>query len=182
MAIRPDELPMPAVSRRPLAATPANVSILCIGELTTRTDAADVLDVVITLAEAAPWTTFALVWAGEGSLRGVLAAQPLPATVSQRFLGSPGTAALHRLAAECDVICLLSDDADAIAAAQASKACIIARADGQAMRRLQAQGQDCQGFAARQPDSILQALALAVTQAGVAAVPADHDEARMEPA
>lgn len=62
--------------------------ILHIGDLSPESGAADFLNCVILWAEQHPDRIVNLCWAGEGDLRGVLRAQPLPPTVHQRFTGA----------------------------------------------------------------------------------------------
>ncbi len=57
------------------------------GGLSPRSGAADLLISVAMWAEQNPERPAEIWWLGEGDMAGVLAAQPLPANVSQRFLG-----------------------------------------------------------------------------------------------
>ncbi len=68
--------------------TQAAYRILHADDLTPASGAADFLNAVSLWAEAHPDRTVELCWAGEGDLRGVLRAQPLPPNVQQSFTGA----------------------------------------------------------------------------------------------
>lgn len=85
------------------------------GDLSPQSGAADLLISVAAWAEQHPDRPVEIWWIGEGDLAGVLGAQPLPPTVSQRFLGrldALGTAAAF---AQCGLLAVpsLADDRNA---------------------------------------------------------------------
>ena len=79
------------------------VSLVCVGDLTPGSASADLLECAALWVEGAQGRSMNISWVGDGDLRGVLAAQPLPEALSQRFLGvSSGADAVH-----ADVLCLM---------------------------------------------------------------------------
>jgi glycosyltransferase involved in cell wall biosynthesis len=63
--------------------------IVFVGELSPRSGAADFQNALVALAEEYPDRPIDMLWIGGGDLFDVLATQPLPANVSQRFIGTP---------------------------------------------------------------------------------------------
>lgn len=82
--------------------------MICDGPLTPAAGVADFQSAVASWAEANPERAVEVWWAGEGSLRGVLEAQPLPGNVSQRFLGVLEAPARVAAFAECGLLVLPS--------------------------------------------------------------------------
>jgi glycosyltransferase involved in cell wall biosynthesis len=82
------------------------------GDLSPQSGAADLLIAVASWAEGHPGQPVEIWWIGEGDLAGVLSAQPLPATVSQRFLGRLDGVATATALAQCGlfVVPSLTDD------------------------------------------------------------------------
>lgn len=137
------------------------ISLLCVGALTTRSAAADILDCAIWFAEADPGQPLTIDWVGEGDLRGVLAAQPLPDGVVQRFLPVSDGNELAGIVAAADVVCLLSDDPRAIAPCVAAGKPILA-SWGSAAANLILRAHVGWLFDTRRPSTIMAALAQAV--------------------
>jgi len=80
--------------------------ILYVGDLEPEAGVADFLPCVVAWAERNPHRTVEILWSGEGCLRGVLEAQPLPANVLQQF---PGRMSRDKLAAaflDCDILAM----------------------------------------------------------------------------
>ena len=85
--------------------------IVYVGDLEPEAGVADFLPCLVAWGERNPHRVVEVLWAGEGCLRGVLEAQPLPANVLQRF---PGRMSRDELAAtfrDCDLLTMpaLSD-------------------------------------------------------------------------
>ncbi len=95
-------------SRAPVAAH----RMICVGPLTPAAGVADFQSAVASWAEANPDRPVEIWWAGEGSLRGVLEAQPLPDGVSQRFLGVLDAPARAAAFAQCGLLVLPSLNGD----------------------------------------------------------------------
>ena len=100
----------PARSRTSLEAH----RIVHVGDLEPEAGVADFLPCVVAWGERNPHRIVEILWVGDGCLRGVLEAQPVPANVLQRF---PGRMSRERLAAtflDCDILAVpvLSDPWD----------------------------------------------------------------------
>ncbi len=74
------------------------------GDLAPQAGVADILIGAASWAEQHPGRAVEIWWIGEGSLRGVLEAQPLPENVSQRFLGKLGAEDTDRAFAQCGIL------------------------------------------------------------------------------
>lgn len=74
------------------------------GDLTPGSGAADLLINVVSWAEENPEQPIEIWWAGDGDLVGVLDAQPLPTSVSQRFLGRLETSDLAAVFTQCGIL------------------------------------------------------------------------------
>ncbi len=74
------------------------------GDLTPQAGAADILVSAASWAEQHPARSVEIWWIGDGPLRGVLEAQPLPENVSQRFLGRLGAKETERALAHCGIL------------------------------------------------------------------------------
>ena len=88
--------------------------IIYVGDLEPEAGVVDFLPCVLAWSERNPYRVVEVLWAGEGCLRGVLEAQPVPANVQQRF---PGRLSRDELAAtflDCDLLAMpaLSDPWD----------------------------------------------------------------------
>jgi glycosyltransferase involved in cell wall biosynthesis len=81
--------------------------LLCVGDLTVRTAAADIFECALSAAEAAPCQRIRIGWIGDGDLRGVLQAQPLPTSLAQHFYGRLADDEIAQLIAGTDLLCLL---------------------------------------------------------------------------
>ncbi len=88
------------------------------GDLSPQSGAADLLAGVAACAEQQPRRNLEIWWAGDGDLTGVLAAQPLPPNLSQRFLGRLDGPGLARVFGHCGLLVApsLADDKQAQAA------------------------------------------------------------------
>ena len=82
--------------------------MICEGPLTPAAGVADFQSAVASWAEDNPDHAVEVWWAGEGSLRGVMEAQPLPDNVSQRFLGVLEAPARVAAFAQCGLLVLPS--------------------------------------------------------------------------
>lgn len=74
------------------------------GDLSPQSGAADLLAGVAACAEQQPGRAMEIWWVGDGDLAGVLAAQPLPANLSQRFLGGLDGRGLARAFGQCGLL------------------------------------------------------------------------------
>jgi hypothetical protein len=85
------------------------VSLVCVGDLTPDSASADLLDCAVLWVEGARGRSMSISWAGDGDLRGVLAAQPLPEALSQRFFSGLFRTDPAALLRPADLLCVLSD-------------------------------------------------------------------------
>lgn len=83
-----------------------------VGELSPSSGAADLLISIAIWAEQHPERPVEIWWAGDGDLAGVLAAQPLPGTVSQRFLGHLDPPGMIRAFRQCGLLVVPSHAED----------------------------------------------------------------------
>jgi len=83
---------------------PAAHRMIHAGDLSPQSGAADLLAGVAACAEQQPRRTMEIWWAGDGDLAGVLAAQPLPPNLSQRFLGRLDGPELARAFGQCGLL------------------------------------------------------------------------------
>ncbi len=85
--------------------------IIYVGDLEPEAGVAELLPCVVAWADRNSDRNVELWWSGEGCLRGVLEAQPLPANVSQRFTGRVSREELAPMFLECDLLAVpaLSD-------------------------------------------------------------------------
>jgi glycosyltransferase involved in cell wall biosynthesis len=85
--------------------------IIHVGDLEPEAGVAELLPCLALWAAQHPDHKIEIVWAGEGCLRGVLEAQPLPANIKQQFPGDVSRAQLASLFLECDMLAVpaLSD-------------------------------------------------------------------------
>ena len=74
------------------------------GDLSPGSGTADFLTVLAAWAAENPSQPVEIWWAGEGDLAGVLGAQPLPATVSQRFFGALDATELAAVFGQCGLL------------------------------------------------------------------------------
>lgn len=135
------------------------------GELSPHSGAADLLVCVAAWAEQNPGKPVEIWWIGEGDLAGVLGAQPLPDTVSQRFLGrlDPlGTAAAF---GQCGLLVVpsLTDGRRApVAQALAAGLPVLGSRREREVRRHVREGVNGWVFDPLQPDDMPRALARAL--------------------
>lgn len=94
----------PFLGCEPARPAPAVHRLVHAGDLSPQSGAADLLTCVAACAEQQPGRPIEVWWAGEGDLAGVLAAQPLPRNVSQRFLGRLDAAGLAGAFAQCGLL------------------------------------------------------------------------------
>ena len=82
------------------------------GDLSPEYGAADLSIALSKWAEQNPEKSVEIWWVGEGDLAGVLAAQPLPRNVSQRFIGRPEALGMASAFAQCGLLVVpsLTDD------------------------------------------------------------------------
>lgn len=85
--------------------------IIHVGDLEPEAGVAELLPCVVAWANRNPDRHVEILWSGEGCLRGVLEAQPLPANVVQRFPGAVPREELASMFLECDLLAVpaLSD-------------------------------------------------------------------------
>ncbi len=94
----------PFLGCEPARQAPAAHRLVHAGDLSPQSGAADLLACVAACAEQQPGRPIEVWWAGEGDLAGVLAAQPLPCNVSQRFLGRLDAAGLAGAFGQCGLL------------------------------------------------------------------------------
>ena len=94
----------PFLGCEPARQAPAAHRLVHAGDLSPQSGAADLLTCVAACAEQQPARPIEIWWAGEGDLAGVLAAQPLPRNMSQRFLGRLATAGLASAFGQCGLL------------------------------------------------------------------------------
>ena len=80
--------------------------IVHVGDLEPETGVADFLLCVVAWAERNPQRRVAIRWCGEGCLRGVLEAQPLPPNVQQSYLGRITREEMAATFLDCDILAL----------------------------------------------------------------------------
>jgi glycosyltransferase involved in cell wall biosynthesis len=157
-AARPSALPNPDEAAR-------HAVLLSIGDLTTRTAAADLLECAISLAEASPWQPLSIAWIGDGDLRGVLKAQPLPEMLSQHFVGKLPEAEAADKVASADVLCFVGrarSPTNIMAAVRMTGMPVIGCIGNENVAQLIRDGQVGWLFEDRRPASIMAALSRAL--------------------
>ena len=167
----------PVLYPHPAARPP--VFLLCVGTLTTGSAAADLLDCAVSLAEAAPWQRIILGWVGDGDLRGLLAAQPLPETLSQQFIGDLSADELQDAFVKADVVCFVEPCREAIDTVRATGVPIIASTGNDDARDLLRVGHTGWLFDDRRPRTMLNAIAQALDD--VVAITVSGREVVLEP-
>lgn len=78
--------------------------ILYVGDLEPEAGVADFLPCVVAWAERNPHRAVEILWSGEGCMRGVLEAQPLPTNVLQHFPGKMNRTKLAATFLDCDIL------------------------------------------------------------------------------
>jgi glycosyltransferase involved in cell wall biosynthesis len=78
--------------------------IVYVGELTPRSGVLDFLSSAANWADANPAVPVEIVWLGDGDLRGILQAQPLPGNLRQSFHQIPDAAGLAAIFAQCGLM------------------------------------------------------------------------------
>ena len=118
----------PFLGCEPARQAPAAHRLVHAGDLSPQSGAADLLTCVAACAEQQPGRPIEVWWAGEGDLAGVLAAQPLPRNVSQRFLGRLDAAGLAGAFGQCGLLVIPScaDDGSCADGGQPLVACAMA--------------------------------------------------------
>lgn len=85
---------------------PVACRLLHVGPLSPESGAADILIALAAWAEDHPKREAEIWWTGQGDLAGVLAAQPLPPNLQQRFLPTPDRSALADACGQCGIAIL----------------------------------------------------------------------------
>lgn len=134
------------------------------GVLSADSDAPRILEAATRWAERHPRQQIELCWLEDGDLHGVLAAQPLPANLSQSFLRTGrGPDLLHQMARLGVIIAGVHDRALSETLAQAMAGGLVVLFDhGDADAWLLQDGRSGIGFDRRQPAGLLQALSVAM--------------------
>jgi glycosyltransferase involved in cell wall biosynthesis len=117
--------------------------IIHVGDLEPEAGVAELLPCVTAWANRNPDRTVEIWWSGEGCLRGVLEAQPLPLNLSQRFYGETPRAELASMFLECDLLAVpaLSDSwIDAVPEAVAAQLPVLGSNRSRTVRELIADG------------------------------------------
>jgi len=85
--------------------------IIYVGDLEPEAGVSELLPTLVAWAAGRPARHIEMLWSGEGCLRGVLEAQPLPANITQKFPGDVSRADLAAMFLECDMLAVpaLSD-------------------------------------------------------------------------
>lgn len=78
--------------------------LIHVGDLEPKAGAADLMQCVIAWAGANPSRIVEVWWAGDGCLRGILEAQPVPPNVTQRFLGHLSPQEIASAFGQCSVL------------------------------------------------------------------------------
>jgi len=131
------------------------------GDLSPESGAADLLTCVAACAEQQPSRPIEVWWAGEGDLAGVLAAQPLPPNVSQRFLGRLDAPGLADAFGQCGllVVASLADGRQAqVAYGLAAGLPVLGSSRSRTVRQLVREGVNGWLFDPLQPADMMQAL------------------------
>jgi hypothetical protein len=110
---RPEPLPVPDdlnlfLACRAVRDPAATNRLLHVGPLSPDSGAVEALIALAAWAERHPSESAAIWWAGEGDLAGVLAAQPLPDNLSQRFLGPLSRRELALALGDCGLLVAVS--------------------------------------------------------------------------
>lgn len=135
------------------------------GELSPQSGAADLLIALAAWAEQHPGRPVEIWWVGEGDLSGVLEAQPLPDTMSQRFLGRLGAAETAGAFEQCGLLAVpsLADDRmSPIPEALAAGLPVLGSRRNRKVRQLVRDGVNGWLFDPLQPAEMLRALDLAL--------------------
>ena len=93
-------------SRSARSRASGDLQIVHVGDLEPEAGVADFLLCIATWAERNPRRRVSVRWCGEGCLRGVLEAQPLPPNVHQLFLGRITRSELATTLLDCDMLAL----------------------------------------------------------------------------
>ena len=111
--------------------------ILYVGPLSPESGAADLLVALAGWAEQHPDRPIEITWAGVGDLAGVFEAQPLPCTLTQRFVGELDRAALAEAFADASILAApLSDNGGPVLEALAAGLVVIGGRRAPAMRSI----------------------------------------------
>jgi glycosyltransferase involved in cell wall biosynthesis len=100
---QPEDLNLPAAAPRLREATGAR-QIVHVGELEPEGGVADLLTCLAAWAGQHKEKAVRILWAGEGCMRGVLEAQPIPANLTQHFLGNVPPNEWATLFSDCDML------------------------------------------------------------------------------
>ena len=135
--------------------------LIHVGDLTPHSGVADALICVAVWAERHPDRTAEIWWAGEGDLAGVLEAQPLPANVSQRFVGRLDARDMAAAFAQCGLLiapCLGDDHPPPIAEALAAGLVVLGSLRSRRVRQLVREDVSGWAFDPVRPDDMLRVL------------------------
>ena len=131
------------------------------GDLSPQSGAADLLAGVAACAEQQPGRAMEIWWAGDGDLAGVLAAQPLPPNLSQRFLGQLDGPDLARAFRQCGLLLApsLADDKQAqVAQGLAAGLPVLGSTRSRIVRQLVREGVNGWLFDPLRPADVIQAV------------------------
>ena len=132
-----------------------------VGDLSPQSGAADLLAGVAACAEQQPSRAMEIWWAGDGDLAGVLAAQPLPPNLSQRFLGRLDAPGLARAFGQCGLLAVpsLADGGQAhVAQGLAAGLPVLGSTRSRTVRQLVREGVNGWLFDPLQPADMVQAV------------------------
>ena len=141
--------------------TPEAYRMVHAGDLSPQSGAADLLAGIAACAEQQPGRAMEIWWAGDGDLAGVLAAQPMPANLSQRFLGRLDRPALARVFGQCGLLVApsLADDKQAqVAQGLAAGLPVLGSTRNRIVRQLVREGVNGWLFDPLRPADVVQAV------------------------
>jgi len=131
------------------------------GDLSPHSGAADLLAGVAACAEQQPRRAMEIWWAGDGDLAGVLAAQPLPPNLSQRFLGHLDGPGLARAFGQCGLLVapsLAGDEQAQVAQGLAAGLPVLGSTRSRIVRQLVREGVNGWLFDPLRPADVVQAV------------------------
>jgi glycosyltransferase involved in cell wall biosynthesis len=140
---------------------PAAHRLIYAGDLSPEYGAADLSIALAKWAEQNPTKSAEIWWVGEGDLAGVLAAQPLPGNVSQRFSARPEALHLASAFAQCGLLVVpsLADDKQSpVLEALAAGLPVLGSRHNRLVRQLVQDGVNGWLFDPLQPTEMLRAL------------------------
>ncbi|MFC0406627.1 glycosyltransferase [Roseomonas elaeocarpi] len=141
--------------------------VLYVGALTPRAGVADFLAFAAAWAERNRERRLELWWAGDGDLRAVLDAQPLPPNLEQSFLPAPTLEELPQLLSECGLLAVSGSSEelfDTVLRAMAGGLPVIGNLRSQMVREAVVPGETGWTFDPRAPGSAVLALDAALAE------------------